>query len=204
MKKQEQIESELRFVIKRAKKNVFVKLTLTELIENSRRMYLIYNTYKSGEKFKINNNDENILFLNDISSNFESLNLKIKKIPKPIKELLDRKWEKETNTKESLDGLTEVLLKKLLGLQKEFKKSVITLNKDFKSGTIMNVDPIPIAVTHSAMTIWTELLKNKYNLKNQKIISKNLINFLQEVFEVFACEADVKKSYMNWHTLKNM
>ncbi|MDG2458152.1 MAG: hypothetical protein P8N41_04355 [Alphaproteobacteria bacterium] len=204
MKKQEQIESELRFVIKRAKKNVFVKLTLTELIENSRRMYLIYNTYKSGEKFKINNNDENILFLNDISSNFESLNLKIKKIPKPIKELLDRKWEKEPNTKESLDGLTEVLLKKLLGLQQEFKKSVITLNKDFKSGTIMNVDPIPIAVTHSAMTIWTELLKNKYNLKNQKIISKNLINFLQEVFEVFACEADVKKSYMNWHTLKNM
>tara|TARA_B110001450_G_scaffold80797_1_gene76562 strand:+ start:1282 stop:1896 length:615 start_codon:yes stop_codon:yes gene_type:complete len=204
MKKQEQIESELRFVIKRAKKNVFVKLTLTELIENSRRMYLIYNAYKSGEKFKINNNDENILFLNDISSDFESLNLKIKKIPKSIKELLDRKWEKEPNTKESLDGLTEVLLKKLLGLQKEFKKSVITLNKDFKSGTIMNVDPIPIAIIHSAMTIWTELLKNKYNLKNQKIISKNLINFLQEVFEVFACEADVKKSYMNWHTLKNM
>ena len=204
MKKQEQIESELRFVIKRAKKNVFVKLTLTELIENSRRMYLIYNTYKSGEKFKINNNDENILFLNDISSNFESLNLKIKKIPKPIKELLDRKWEKEPNTKESLDGSTEVLLKKLLELQKEFKKLVLTLNKDFKNGTIINIDPIPIAVTHSAMTIWTELLKNKYNLKNQKIISKNLINFLQEVFEVFACEADVKKSYMNWHTLKNM
>ena len=204
MKKQEQIESELRFVIKRAKKNVFVKLTLTELIENSRRMYLIYNTYKSGEKFKINNNDENILFLNDISSNFESLNLKIKKIPKPIKELLDRKWEKEPNTKESLDGSIEVLLKKLLELQKEFKKLVLTLNKDFKSGTIINIDPIPIAVIHSAMTIWTELLKNKYNLKNQKIISKNLINFLQEVFEVFACEADVKKSYMNWHTLKNM
>ena len=204
MKKQEQIESELRFVIKRAKKNVFVKLTLTELIENSRRMYLIYKAYKSGEKFKINNNDENILFLNDISSNFESLNLKIKKIPKPIKELLDRKWEKEPNTKESLDGSIEVLLKKLLELQKEFKKLVLTLNKDFKSGTIINVDPIPIAVTHSAMTIWTELLKNKYNLKNQKIISKNLINFLQEVFEVFACEADVKKSYMNWHTLINM
>ena len=204
MKKQEQIESELRFVIKRAKKNVFVKLTLTELIENSRRMYLIYNTYKSGEKFKINNNDENILFLNDISSNFESLNLKIKKIPKPIKELLDRKWEKEPNTKESLDGSIEVLLKKLLELQKEFKKLVLTLNQDFKSGTIINIDPIPIAVIHSAMTIWTELLKNKYNLKNQKIISKNLINFLQEVFEVFACEADVKKSYMNWHTLKNM
>ena len=205
MKKQEQIESELRFVIKRAKKSVFVTLTLTELIENSRRMYLIYNAYKSGEKFKINNNnDENILLLNNISSDFENLNMKIKKIPKPIKELLDRKWEKEPNTKESLNGSTEVLLKKLLDLQKEFKKLVMTLNRDFKSGTIINVDPIPIAVTHSAMTIWTELLKNKYNLKNQNIISKNLINFLQEVFEVFTCEADVKKSYMNWHTLKNI
>jgi hypothetical protein len=203
MKKQEQIESELRSVIKRAKKSVFVKLTLTELIENSRRMYLIYNVYKSGEKFKINNNDENILMLNNISRNFESLNLKIKKIPKPIKELLDRKWEKEPNTKESLDGSTEIMLKKLLNLQKDFKKLVITLNKDFKSGAINNVDPVPIAVTHSAMTIWVELLKNKYNLKNQKIMSKNLITFLQEVFEVFNCEADVKKSYMNWHNLKN-
>ncbi|MDC1356202.1 hypothetical protein N8310_01290 [Pseudomonadota bacterium] len=204
MKKQEQIESELRSVIKRAKKSVFLKLTLTELIESSRRMYLIYNVYKSGEKFKINNSDENILLLNKIGSDFESLNSKIKKIPKPIKELLDRKWEKEPNTKESLDGSTQIMLKKLLDLQKDFKKLVMTLNKDFKSGIIMNVDPIPIAVTHSAMTIWVELLKNKYNLKNQKVINKNLITFLQEVFDVFACEADVKKSYMNWHKLKNM
>ena len=204
MKKQEQIESELRSAIKRAKKSVFLKLTLTELIESSRRMYLIYNVYKSGEKFKINNSDENILLLNKIGSDFESLNLKIKKIPKPIKELLDRKWEKEPNTKESLDGSTQIMLKKLLDLQKDFKKLVLTLNKDFKSGIIMNVDPIPIAVTHSAMTIWVELLKNKYNLKNQKVINKNLITFLQEVFDVFACEADVKKSYMNWHNLKNM
>ena len=204
MKKQEQIESELRSVIKRAKKSVFLKLTLTELIESSRRMYLIYNVYKSGEKFKINNSDENILLLNKIGLDFESLNSKIKKIPKPIKELLDRKWEKEPNTKESLDGSTQIMLKKLLDLQKDFKKLVMTLNKDFKSGIIMNVDPIPIAVTHSAMTIWVELLKNKYNLKNQKVISKNLITFLQEVFDVFACEADVKKSYMNWHNLKNM
>ncbi|MDC0456460.1 hypothetical protein OAM56_00940 [Alphaproteobacteria bacterium] len=204
MKKQEQIESELRSVIKRAKKSVFLKLTLTELIESSRRMYLIYNVYKSGEKFKINNSDENILLLNKIGSDFESLNSKIKKIPKPIKELLDRKWEKEPNTKESLDGSTQIMLKKLLDLQKDFKKLVMTLNKDFKSGIIMNVDPIPIAVTHSAMTIWVELLKNKYNLKNQKVINKNLITFLQEVFDVFACEADVKKSYMNWHNLKNM
>ena len=204
MKKQEQIESELRSVIKRAKKSVFLKLTLTELIESSRRMYLIYNVYKSGEKFKINNSDENILLLNKIGSDFESLNSKIKKIPKPIKELLDRKWEKEPNTKESLDGSTQIMLKKLLDLQKDFKKLVLTLNKDFKSGVIMNVDPIPIAVTHSAMTIWVELLKNKYNSKNQKVISKNLVTFLQEVFDVFACEADVKKSYMNWHNLKNM
>ena len=204
MKKQEQIESELRSVIKRAKKSVFLKLTLTELIESSRRMYLIYNVYKSGEKFKINNSDENILLLNKIGSDFESLNSKIKKIPKPIKELLDRKWEKEPNTKESLNGSTQIMLKKLLDLQKDFKKLVMTLNKDFKSGIIMNVDPIPIAVTHSAMTIWVELLKNKYNLKNQKVINKNLITFLQEVFDVFACEADVKKSYMNWHKLKNM
>ena len=204
MKKQEQIESELRSVIKRAKKSVFLKLTLTELIESSRRMYLIYNVYKSGEKFKINNSDENILLLNKIGSDFESLNSKIKKIPKPIKELLDRKWEKEPNTKESLDGSTQIMLKKLLDLQKDFKKLVMTLNIDFKSGIIMNVDPIPIAVTHSAMTIWVELLKNKYNLKNQKVINKNLITFLQEVFDVFACEADVKKSYMNWHKLKNM
>jgi len=204
MKKQEQIESELRSVIKRAKKSVFLKLTLTELIESSRRMYLIYNVYKSGEKFKINNSDENILLLNKIGSDFESLNSKIKKIPKPIKELLDRKWEKEPNTKESLDGSTQIILKKLLDVQKDFKKLVMTLNKDFKSGIIMNVDPIPIAVTHSAMTIWVELLKNKYNLKNQKVINKNLITFLQEVFDVFACEADVKKSYMNWHKLKNM
>ena len=204
MKKQEQIESELRSVIKRAKKNVLLKLTLTELIESSRRMYLIYNVYKSGEKFKINNSDDNILLLNKIGSDFENLNSKIKKIPKPIKELLDRKWEKEPNTKESLDGSTQIMLKKLLDLQKDFKKLVLTLNKDFKSGVIMNVDPIPIAVTHSAMTIWVELLKNKYNSKNQKVISKNLVTFLQEVFDVFACEADVKKSYMNWHNLKNM
>ena len=204
MKKQEQIESELRSVIKRAKKSVFLKLTLTELIESSRRMYLIYNVYKSGEKFKINNSDENILLLNKIGSDFENLNSKIKKIPKPIKELLDRKWEKEPNTKESLDGSTQIMLKKLLDLQKDFKKLVMTLNKDFKSGDINNVDPVPIAVTHSAMTIWEELLKNKYNLKNQKTMSKSLINYLQEVFDVFNCEADVRKSYMNWHNLKNM
>ena len=77
MKKQEQIEAELRSVIKRAKKSVFVKPTLTELIENSRRMYLIFYAYKSGEKLKINNNDENILLLNNISSDVENLNMKI-------------------------------------------------------------------------------------------------------------------------------
>ena len=69
----------------------------------------------------------------------------------------------------------QIMLKKLLDLQKDFKKLVMTLNKDFKSGIILNLDPIPIAVTHSAMTIWVELLKNKYNLKNQKINSQNII-----------------------------
>ena len=64
MKKREQIESELRVIIKSSKKNLFVKISLTELIKSSRRMYVIFENYKSGEKFKINNNDENILLLN--------------------------------------------------------------------------------------------------------------------------------------------
>ena len=70
MKKQEQIESELRSVIKKANKSVFVKLTLTDLIEGSRRMYLIYNAHKSGEKFKINNNDENNFGLRKRNNSF--------------------------------------------------------------------------------------------------------------------------------------
>ena len=48
-KKREQIEAELRTIIKGSKKSIFVKLSLTELIENSRRMYLIYNVHKSGK-----------------------------------------------------------------------------------------------------------------------------------------------------------
>ena len=147
---------------------------------------------------------ENIFLLNKIESDFQKLNLKIKKIPEPIKDLLDRKWEQEPNSKESIRGSTELILKKLSYLQKDFKKLVMKLNKDFKSETITNIDPIPIAVTHSAMTIWVELLKNKYNLRNQKVMSKNLVTFLQEVFEVFTCEADVKKSYINWHNLKRI
>ena len=63
MKKREQIESELRAIIKGSKKNIFVKLSLTELINSSRRMYVIYDNFKSGEKFKINNNDENSVLL---------------------------------------------------------------------------------------------------------------------------------------------
>ena len=53
VKKQEQIESELRSILKKAKKGIFVKLSLTNLIEGSRRMYVIYNFYKSGNKFKL-------------------------------------------------------------------------------------------------------------------------------------------------------
>ena len=58
MKKKEQIESELRTIIKNSKKGIFVNLTLTNLIEISRRMYVIYDNFKSGEKFKINNKAE--------------------------------------------------------------------------------------------------------------------------------------------------
>ena len=79
-------------------------------------MYVIFENYKSGEKFKINNNDENILLLNKIESDFQSLNSKIKKIPTPIKDLLDRKWEHEPNSKESTDGSSELILKKLTDL----------------------------------------------------------------------------------------
>ena len=157
LKKREQIESELRGIIKGSKKNIFVKLSLTELINSSRRMYVIYDNFKSGEKFKINNNDENLQLLTDIVSDFKNLNLKIKKIPKPI-----------------------------------------------KSGKINNVDPIPIAIIHAAMIIWVEVLKNKYNLKNEKLLSKNLFNYLKNVFKAFDYEADIKKSYYNWHVLKNM
>ena len=58
VKTREQIEADLRYAIKGSKKSIFVKLTLNDLIQNSRRMYQIYNAYQSGEKFKINNNDD--------------------------------------------------------------------------------------------------------------------------------------------------
>ena len=104
VKKQEQIESELRSILKKAKKGIFVKLSLTNLIEGSRRMYVIYNFYKSGNKFKLDSNDDTLDLLNKINLDFESLSRKIKKIPLPIKDLLDRKWEKEPNSEESIHG----------------------------------------------------------------------------------------------------
>ena len=167
-------------------------------------MYVIFQNYKSGEKFKIGSNDENIFLLNKIESDFQKLNLKIKKIPEPIKDLLDRKWEQEPNSRESTDGSTELLLKKLSYLQKDFKNLVNVLVADTKNGTINNIDPIPIAIVHSAMTIWVEVLKNKYNLKNKKILSKNLINYLEDVLNAFGYDADIKNCYYNWHDLKNM
>ena len=204
MKKREQIEFDLRTIIKGSKKNIFVKLSLSELIKTSRRMYVIFVKYKSGEKFKINNNDENILLLNKIETDFQQLNSKLTNIPTPIKDLLDRKWEQEPNSKESTDGSTELILKKLSYLQKDFKNLVNVLVTDTKNGTINNIDPIPIAIVHSAMTIWVEVLKNKYNLKNKRILSKNLLIYLEDVFEVFGYDTDIKKSYYNWHELKNM
>ena len=75
---------------------------------------------------------------------------------------------------------------------------------DNENETISNVDPIPIAIVHSAMTIWVEVLKNKYNVKNKKILSKNLLMYLEDVLDAFGYDADIKNCYYNWHDLKNM
>ena len=204
MKKKEQIESELRTIIKNSKKGIFVNLNLTNLIEISRRMYVIYENFKSGEKFKINNNDENILILNNVLKDFKKLNKNIDNIPNYLRDLIDRKWEQTPNTKESLDGSTNLLKKKLQVLEEEFKNLIITFSRNLKDGTIRNIDPAPIAIIHSAMIIWEEVLKNKYNKKNKKIINKNLLKYLEQVFDAFSCDADIKSNYYNWHHFKNM
>jgi len=198
VKTREQIEADLRYAIKGSKKSIFVKLTLNDLIQNSRRMYQIYNAYQSGEKFKINNNDDIISALKKIDKDFESLKKQIKKIPEPIKDLLDRKWEKEPNSKERREGSTSIILKHLSNLHLDFSKNVKLWNEDTENGKISNIDPVPIAIIHSAMTIWTEVLKNKVKL------SKNLLIYLQKVFEAYGCEADIKTNYNNWQLLKNM
>ena len=204
LKKKEQIESELRTIIKNSKKGIFVNLTLTNLIEISRRMYVIYENFKSGEKFKINNNDENILILNNVLTDFKKLNKTIDNIPNYLRELIDRKWEQTPNTKESLDGSTKLLLKKLQYLEEEFKNLISIFSRDLKDGNIRNIDPNPVAIIHSAMIIWEEELKNKYNKKNKKIINKNLFKYLEQVFDAFSCDADIKSNYYNWYNLKNM
>ena len=204
LKKKEQIESELRTIIKNSKKGIFVNLTLTNLIEISRRMYVIYDNFKSGEKFKINNNDENISILKNVLKDFNKLNKNIDNIPNYLKELIDRRWEQIPNTKESLDGSTKLLQTKLQELEKEFKNLISIFSKDLKDGSIRNIDPAPIAIIHSAMIIWEEELKNKYNKKNKKIINKNLLKYLEQVFDAFSCDADIKSNYYNWHNLKNM
>ena len=202
MKKREQIEFELRTIIKASKKNVFVKLSLSELIKTSRRMYVIFENYKSGEKFKIKNNDENILILNNVVKDFKTLNKNIDNIPNYLRELIDRRWEQTPNTKESLDGSTKLLRTKLQKLENEFKDLISIFSKDLKDDNIRNIDPAPIAIIHSAMIIWEEELKNKYNKKNKKIINKNLLKYLEQVFDAFACEVDIKSNYYNWHDLK--
>ena len=204
MKNREQIESELRTIIKKSKKGVFVKLTLTNLIEISRRMYVIYENFKSGEKFKINNKDENVLILNNVLLDFKKLNKNIDNIPANLKELLDRRWEQTPNTKESLYGTTRILSEKLQDLEVEVRNLINILLRELKDGSIKNIDPIPIAIIHSAMIIWEEELKNKYNKKNKKIINKNLFNFLEQVFDAFSCNEDIKSNYYNWHDFKNM
>mgnify|MGYP000203110935 FL=1 len=204
MRNKEQIESELRTVIKNSKKGIFVNLTLTNLIEISRRMFVIYENFKSGEKFKINNNEENILILNEIIKDFKSLNLKIENIPKYLRDLIDRKWEKDPNTRENIDGSTKLLQKKILSIENEFNHLIDNFSKDLKNKKIVKIDPIPIAIIHSAMIIWEEELKNNYNKKNNKIISKNLQKYLEQVFNAFSCDADIKSNYYNWHNFKNM
>ena len=204
MKKKEQIESELRTIIKNSKKGIFVDLNLTNLIEISRRMFVIYENFKSGEKFKINNNDENILILNEVKMDFKNLNSKLENIPQYLRDLIDRKWEKDPNTRERIDGSTKLLQKKLFSIENEFNYLVDNFSKDLKNKKIINIDPIPIAIIHSAMIIWEEELKNKYNKKNRKIISKNLLKYLEQVFCAFSCNEDIRSNYYNWHNLKNM
>ena len=204
MKKKEQIESELRAIIKNSKKGIFVNLTLTNLIEISRRMFVIYENFKSGEKFKIKNNDENILILSNVLTDFKKLNKNIDNIPNYLRELIDRKWEQTPNTKQSVYGSTKLLQKKLQILEEEFKNLINIFSKDLKDGTIKNIDPAPIAIIHSAMIIWEEELKNRYNKKNKKIINKSLLKYLEQVFDAFSCDADVKSNYYNWHNIKNM
>jgi hypothetical protein len=198
VKKREQVEADLRNIIKGSKKSIFVKLTVNDLIKKSRRMYQIYNAYKSGEKFKINNDDHNISLLKSIDTDFQNLKIKINKIPEPLKNLLDRKWESEPNSKHSREGSTSIILKNLSDLHVEFSKNLNLLDNDIENGKIYNIDPIPIAIIHSAMTIWTEVLKNKVKL------SKNLLIYLQKVFEAYGCDADIKTNYNNWQLLKNM
>jgi hypothetical protein len=161
-------------------------------------MYKIYNAYKSGEKFKINNDDDKISLLRKIDNDFQNLKTKIKKIPDPLKNLLDRKWESEPNSKHSREGSTSIILKNLSDLHVEFSKNVNLLDDDIQNGKIYNVDPIPIAIVQSSMTIWIEVLKNKDKL------SKDLLTFLQKVFDAFVCDSDVKSSYKNWQLLKSM
>ena len=204
MRNKEQIESELRTIIKNSKKGMFVNLTLTNLIEISRRMYFIYENFKSGDKFKIKNDNENILILNNVLADFKKLNNNIDNIPNYLKDLIDRRWEQTPNTKESLYGSTRLLQKKLKDLEEKFKSLITVFSKELKDGNIKNIDPIPIAIIHSAMIIWEEELKNKYNKKNNKIINKNLLKFLEQVFDAFSCNEDIKSNYYNWHNLKNM
>ena len=204
MRNKEQIESELRTIIKNSKKGMFVNLTLTNLIEISRRMYFIYENFKSGDKFKIKNDNENILILNNVLADFKKLNNNIDNIPNYLKDLIDRRWEQTPNTKESLYGSTRLLQKKLEDLEEKFKSLTTIFSKELKDGNIKNIDPIPIAIIHSAMIIWEEELKNKYNKKNKKIINKNLLKFLEQVFDAFSCNEDIKSNYYNWHNLKNM
>ena len=70
-----------------------------------------------------------------------------------------------TKYERKLGWFNKVIAKKLQELEKEFKNLISIFSKDLKDGTIRNIDPAPIAIIHSAMIIWEEELKNKYNKK---------------------------------------
>ena len=61
-----------------------------------------------------------------------------------------------------------------------------------------------MAIIQSAMTIWMDLLKNKMPIKNNRKLSKDLLVFIEQVFEVFDCKEDVSKSFYTWHDINSM
>ena len=131
------------------------------------------------------------MILSNILTDFKKLNNNIDNIPNYLRELIDRKWEQTPNSKQIVYCSTKLLQRKLEILEDEFKNLINIFSRELKNGTIKNIDPAPIAIIHSAMIIWEEELKKKYNKKNKKIINKSLLKYLEQIFDAFSCDADV-------------